>query len=97
MISPTLLSRYGLTALLLVLLVLMQSQLWLGRGSLPEVWKMRNELNILKSDIDAAKQKNERLKAEVKDLVDGLDMVEERARVELGMVKPNEILVQYQR
>jgi cell division protein FtsB len=97
MSSPTLLSRYGLTALLLALLFLMQAQLWMGRGSLPEVWKMRDELDALKSNIDAAKQKNERLKAEVKDLVDGLDMVEERARVELGMVKPNEILVQYQR
>ena len=37
---------------------------------------------------------NERLSSEVNDLKDGLEMVEERARAELGMVKPNEVFVQ---
>ena len=40
-----------------------------------------------------AQADNERLDAEVKDLKEGLEMVEEKAREELGMVKPNEILV----
>jgi cell division protein FtsB len=38
---------------------------------------------------------NKQLKAEVEDLKTGMDMVEEKARSELGMLKPNEILVQY--
>lgn len=94
--SPSPLSRYGLTALLLALLILFQAQLWMGRGSLPEVWKMQQQLAALQASTQEATRTNERLKAEVQDLVNGLDMVEERARVELGMVKPNEILVQYQ-
>ena len=94
--SPSLLSRYGLTALLLALLLLFQAQLWMGRGSLPEVWRMQQQLAALQTSTQDALRTNERLKAEVQDLVNGLDMVEERARVELGMVKPNEILVQYQ-
>lgn len=94
--SPSLLSRYGITALLLALLLLLQAQLWMGRGSLPDVWKMQQQLATLAASTQEATRTNERLKAEVQDLVNGLDMVEERARVELGMVKPNEILVQYQ-
>ena len=43
---------------------------------------------------DAARARNEQLVAEVSDLKDGLEMVEEKARAELGMIKPNEILVQ---
>ena len=40
--------------------------------------------------------RNEQLQAEVSDLKEGLEMVEEKARLELGMVKPDEILVQVQ-
>ena len=42
-----------------------------------------------------AQSENERLASEVRDLKEGLDMVEEKARSELGMVKPNEIFVQF--
>ena len=44
---------------------------------------------------DRARQANERLNSEVHDLKEGLDMVEEKARSELGMVKPNEVYVHY--
>jgi cell division protein FtsB len=43
-----------------------------------------------------AQTDNERRSAEVRDLKEGLHMVEEKARSELGMVKPNEIFVQYE-
>ena len=43
---------------------------------------------------DEARERNARLSAEVNDLVEGLEMVEERARLDLGMIKPDEILVQ---
>jgi cell division protein FtsB len=42
-----------------------------------------------------AQAANEQLAAEVRDLKEGLEMVEEKARSELGMVKPDEIFVQY--
>ena len=57
------------------------------------------QINVVangKSNIQAA-QANARLAAEINDLRDGLEMVEERARAEIGMVKPNEIFVQIAR
>ncbi len=92
-----LLTRHGITVFLTVILVWFQAQLWLGRGSLPDVWRMQSQLKELALQIDTVTQANTKLRAEVKDLKEGLDMVEERARVELGMIKPNEVLVQYQR
>ena len=56
---------------------------------------MKTQLVQLQSEIEAAEKTNAQLQAEVSDLKDGIDMVEERARFELGMVKPNEVLVQY--
>lgn len=85
----------GLILVLLIILGNFQYHLWSGRGSLPEVWKMKTQLVQLQSEIEAAEKINAQLQAEVSDLKDGIDMVEERARFELGMVKPNEVLVQY--
>ena len=51
-------------------------------------WQAQQQAN------EAARQRNERLAAEVNDLKEGLEMVEEKARSELGMVKPDEVLVQ---
>ena len=86
--------RRAVAALLIVLMVILHAQLWLGRGSLPEVNRMRERLAAQKAANLAAQRENERLQAEVKDLQEGLEMVEEKARMELGMVKPNEIYVQ---
>jgi cell division protein FtsB len=84
-----------LVALLLVaLLAVVQAQLWLGRGSVGEVAQMQQKLAQQKARNTAAQQDNERLAAEVRDLQEGLETVEEKARSELGMVKPNEVLVQ---
>ena len=80
---------------LLALLALLQSQLWLGRGSLPRVQDMQRQIAQQKDAIAAASAANALLDSEVQDLKEGLDMVEEKARSELGMVKPNEIYVQY--
>lgn len=85
----------GLIIVLLLILANFQYHLWNGRGSLPEVWKMQSQLVQLQSEIVAAEKTNAQLQAEVTDLSEGMDMVEERARYELGMVKPNEVLVQY--
>lgn len=84
----------AVTVLLIGLLAVVQAQLWLGRGSVGDVAQMRHKLEEQKARNGEALQANERLAAEVRDLQEGLDMVEEKARAELGMVKPNEILVQ---
>lgn len=81
-------------AALLVLLLVLQGQLWFGRGSVPNVAKLNQELAAQKRSNAQAEQANARLDAEIRDLREGLEMVEEKARSELGMVKPNEIFVQ---
>jgi cell division protein FtsB len=58
---------------------------------------MTQQLAVQREHNEAARQANERLAAEVRDLKEGMEMVEERARFELGMLKPNEILVQISR
>lgn len=86
--------RRFVPALLLVLLSLLQAQLWLGKGGLPAVSKLDDELKSQTQSNEAAKLRNAQINAEVTDLKEGMGMVEERARQELGMVKPGEILVQ---
>ncbi len=82
------------TAALLALLLILQAQLWFGRGSVPAVWRLTDQLNAQNQQNQQALLANNRLAAEVSDLKEGLEMVEEKARMELGMVKPNEIYVQ---
>ena len=82
-----------LTIGLLALLAAVQAQLWLGQGSLPHVWSLRAQLGEQRATNDAARARNERIAVEVTDLKDGLEIVEEKARVELGMLRPDEILV----
>ncbi len=79
---------------LITLLVIVNAQLWFGRGSLPNVAKLESDLQAQKAANEEARRTNEQLSAEVNDLKEGLNMVEERARQELGMVKSNEIFVQ---
>ena len=79
--------------ILLLLLLLVLTQLLSGRGSVEHVANMRQQITEQKAANDKARTENERLLAEVSDLKDGMDMVEEKARSELGMVKPNEIYV----
>ena len=81
-------------AVLIALLVILHAQLWLGRGSIPNVAELENQVQQQQLANEQARRTNEQLNAEVNDLKEGLNMVEERARHELGMVKPNEILVQ---
>ncbi len=79
---------------LLLLLAGVHAQLWTGRGSLAHVQEMQEKIATQKAANEQARLANDRLASEVQDLRDGLDMVEEKARSELGMVKPNEIYVQ---
>lgn len=81
-------------ALLVGLLLVLHAQLWFGRGSVGSVADMRNKLDEQKALNAQALLANERLAAEVRDLQEGLEMVEEKARMELGMVRQGEIFVQ---
>jgi cell division protein FtsB len=80
--------------ILIALLVLFHAQLWIGRGSVPNVRELQQKLDQQLIKNAEAQAGNAQLAAEVRDLKEGLEMVEEKARSELGMVKPNEIFVQ---
>jgi len=84
--------------LLAVLLLGVQAQLWFGRGGVvPQVRELRERLQVQEAANEQSRQRNTELASEVRDLQDGLEMVEEVARHELGMVRPNEIFVQIRR
>lgn len=83
-----------ITLALLVLLALVHAELWFGKGGVPRVVELSGKLREQKAANDTARLRNEQLLAEVSDLKEGLEMVEEKARFELGMVKPDEIFVQ---
>jgi cell division protein FtsB len=87
-------ARRFVPALLITLLLVLHAQLWFGRGSVSQVGQMKQELTQLELANREARLRNEQLGNEVRDLQEGLDMVEELARQDLGMVKPNEIFVQ---
>ena len=83
--------------ILVLLLLILQWQLWTGRGSVRDVAQLKDKLAEQKESNTRAAVTNDRLSSEVNDLKEGLEMVEERARQELGMVKPNEVFVQITR
>lgn len=78
---------------LIALLVVVHAQLWFGRGSVPKVTELQRTLEQQRAANVQARQANDQLASEVEDLQAGLGMVEEKARTELGMVRPNEIFV----
>ena len=81
------------TIALLVLIGWVQAELWVGKSGMAHVLAKRAELKTLLAANEVARQRNDQLQAEVSDLKEGLEMVEEKARSELGMTKPDELLV----
>jgi cell division protein FtsB len=79
---------------LVALLIAVHGQLWFGDNGMRKVVALGAQLRAQQADNDAARSRNTRLAAEVGDLKEGLEMVEEKARFELGMIKPDEIYVQ---
>ena len=86
-------STRAVPAILIALLLVLHAQLWFGRGSLSSVSQMKQKLDAQRVHNAGAQLVNDRLASEVRDLKEGLEMVEEKARMELGMVKPDEIYV----
>ncbi len=83
-----------LTLALLALIVLLQYPLWLGKGSWLRVWEVDQQLRAQRETNQKLQVRNAALDAEVRDLKQGFDAIEERARGELGMVKQDEIFFQ---
>ncbi len=80
--------------LLLLLLGLFQYRLWVGDGSLAEVWQLHQRIDAQEIKNTGQKEKNQALEAEVEDLKQGRAAIEERAREELGMIRDDETFYQ---
>ena len=76
------------------ILIGLQYPLWLGDGGLLSLWKLKQEISTQKAENIALKERNRALEAEVLDLKQGYEALEERARAELGMVRRGETLYQ---
>ena len=83
-----------ISLILVILLVLLQYPLWLGKGSWLKVWDIDQQLEAQKQINHQTQTRNAILDAEVRDLKQGTEAIEERARSELGMVKGDEVFFQ---
>lgn len=83
-----------LTLILVALIALLQYSLWLGKGSWLRVWEVDQQVKAQKEANKKLQTRNASMDAEVRDLKQGHDAIEERARNELGMIKQDEIFFQ---
>ncbi len=79
-----------LVTTLVILLLLLFSSLWVGHGSYPEIWKLKEDIATQKKENEVQEDKNRQIQAELEDARVGHAAVEERARSELGMTKKGE-------
>ena len=82
------------TLILIALILLLQYPLWLGKGSWLKVWDIDHQVDAQKKVNQQTAMRNAALDAEVRDLKNGTEAIEERARSELGMVKRDEVFFQ---
>ena len=83
-----------LGAILAVLILAIQYPLWLGKGSWLRAWQVEDNLSKQKSRNVRLETRNAALAVEVQDLKQGTEAIEERARYELGMIRPDEVFFQ---
>ncbi|WP_305802440.1 cell division protein FtsB [Thiolapillus sp.] len=83
-----------LFVILLAMFVVLQYRLWVGQGSMAEVYRLQQQIDRQKQQLAEMKERNVRLRAEVQSLKTGLEAVEARARTDLGMIKEGETFFQ---
>ncbi|CAN1515979.1 COG2919 Septum formation initiator [Burkholderiaceae bacterium] len=79
---------------MLGLLIIIQYPLWFGKGGWLKVYELERQLEAQKEKNAALEMRNNKLAGDVKDLREGTRAIEERARVEHGMIKEGEYFVQ---
>ena len=84
----------ALAALLAGLVLALQYPLWFGKGGWLRVWDVDRQLTAQREVNQKLENRNAALDAEVRDLKSGYEAIEERARYELGYIKPDEVFVQ---
>lgn len=80
----------ALLAILILLLVALQLKMWFGEGGYRDVQRLAERVAEQARENETLAQRNRELQAEVEDLRQGLQAVEERARSELGLIKEDE-------
>ena len=85
----------ALAVILGALIVLIQYPLWFGKGGWLRAWEVDRQVSVQKAKNAELERRNTHLAAEVRDLKTGTEAIEERARQELGMVRPDETFYQY--
>lgn len=80
--------------LLLAALLVLQYRIWASPSGMREVWRLEKAIEVQVEENDRLADRNRRLAAEVRDLKEGKQAIEERARTDLGMVKSNETFFQ---
>lgn len=83
-----------LVGLLVVMLLVLQYQLWFDENGVRQTWQLRKELQRQQEENARLAERNAALAAEVDDLKSGLSAIEERARSELGMIRDGETFYQ---
>ena len=83
-----------LIIILIGVLLYLQYNLWFGKGGIRDVQNMQTQVEKQQREIVELKERNESLAAEVLDLKEGLEAIEERARSEMGMIKEDETFYQ---
>ena len=84
----------ALSYALVAILIALQWPLWLGKGGWVRVWELDRQLATQREQTARLKVRNDALDADVRDLKQGLEAVEERARMELGMIRRDEVFYQ---
>ena len=84
-----------LAAALAAMLIAIQWPLWFGRGGWVRVWELQRQLEAQHAANAAAHARNESLAAEIRSLREGTEAIEERARGELHMIRPDETFFQW--
>jgi len=77
-------------SILFILLLLLQAQLWFGSHGVFQLWSLQDDISEIKQDNDNSSQRNDQLHAEVIELKEGKEALEERARSQLGFIKDGE-------
>ena len=85
-----------LALVLAALIVALQYPMWLGKGGWLQVREYDRQLAEQREQNAKLKARNEALDADVRDLKNGYEAIEERARSELGMIKQDEVFFQLQ-
>jgi cell division protein FtsB len=90
MISPKVLAYRGIVATLVILLLGLQFRLWVGDGSIAHVSSLGERVARARTANDVKDRRNEVLRVEIRDLKSSHEFIEEKARVEFGLIKEGE-------